>query len=156
MPVIRSPSNCHCSLWFPDEYGGRCVLSLPRLRTHPPPHSYGNQRLQRQFDGLLMTGMVMPETCWAVSVRQSNKILRLIVASSWVFYLSDRVLSHVVMKIWRLPSFSIVHMKCCQPNAIPFTVGLVTWPLWVGCPSFYSSLGNWNRRKITFLCTGYV
>jgi hypothetical protein len=29
------------------------------------------------------------ETCWAVSVRQSNKILRLIVSSSWVFYLSD-------------------------------------------------------------------
>jgi len=29
----------------------------------------------------------MPETCSAVSVRQSNKILRLIVASSWVFYL---------------------------------------------------------------------
>jgi len=106
--------------------------------------------------GLLMMGIVKPEACWAVSVRQSNKILRLIVASSWVFYLSDRVLSHVVMKIWRLPSFSIVHMKCCQPNAIPFTVGLVTWPLWVGCPSFYSSLGNWNRRKITFLCTGYV
>jgi hypothetical protein len=35
-------------------------------------------------------GIVMPETCWAVSVRQSNKILRLIVASSWVFYLSAR------------------------------------------------------------------
>jgi len=33
----------------------------------------GNQRLQRQFDGLLMMGIVMPETCWAVSVRQSNK-----------------------------------------------------------------------------------
>ena len=33
-------------------------------------------------------GIVMPETCWAVSVRQNNKILRLIVASSWVFYLS--------------------------------------------------------------------
>ena len=28
-----------------------------------PPHSYGNQRLQRQFDGLLMMGIVMPETC---------------------------------------------------------------------------------------------
>jgi len=61
----------------------------PQLKTLPPPHSYGNQRLQRQFDGLLMKGIVMPETCWAVSVRQSNKILRLIVASSWVFYLSD-------------------------------------------------------------------
>jgi hypothetical protein len=61
----------------------------PRMRTLPTPHSYGNQRLQRQFDGLLMMGTIMPETCWAVSVRQSNKILRLIVASSWVFYLSD-------------------------------------------------------------------
>ena len=52
------------------------------LRTRPPPHSYGNQRLQRQFDGLLMMGIIMLETCWAVSVRQSNKTLRLIVASS--------------------------------------------------------------------------
>ena len=45
----------------------------PRLRTPPPPHSYGNQRLQRQFDGLLMMGIVMPETCCAVSVRQRNE-----------------------------------------------------------------------------------
>jgi hypothetical protein len=28
-----------------------------------PLHSYGNQRLRRQFDGFLMMGMVMPETC---------------------------------------------------------------------------------------------
>ena len=42
------------------------------------------------FDGLLMMGIVIPETCWAVSVRQSNKILQLIVASSWVFYLSEK------------------------------------------------------------------
>jgi hypothetical protein len=26
----------------------------------PPPHSYGKQRLQRQFDGLLMMGIIMP------------------------------------------------------------------------------------------------
>ena len=39
------------------------LASRPRLRTLPPPHSYGNQRLQRQFDGLLMMGIVMPETC---------------------------------------------------------------------------------------------
>ena len=44
MPIIRSPSNCRCSLWFPYECGGG---------------------------------------------RQSNKILRLIVASSWVFYLTN-------------------------------------------------------------------
>jgi hypothetical protein len=66
------------------------VTNRPRLRTHPPPHSYGNQRLQRQFDGLLMMGILIPETCWAVSVRQSTKILQLIVASSWVFWVSDR------------------------------------------------------------------
>ena len=35
-----------------------------------------------------MMGIIMPETCWAVSVRQSNKIVGLIVASNWVFYLS--------------------------------------------------------------------
>jgi hypothetical protein len=29
----------------------------------PPHYSYGNHRLQRQFDGLLMMGIVMPETC---------------------------------------------------------------------------------------------
>jgi len=33
------------------------------LRTLPPPHSYGNRRLQRQFDGLMMMGIVMPKTC---------------------------------------------------------------------------------------------
>ena len=74
MPIIRSPSNCRCSLSFPYECGGGSVLSRGRLRTLPSPHSYGNQRLQRQFDGLLMMGIVMPETCWAVSVQQSNKI----------------------------------------------------------------------------------
>jgi hypothetical protein len=73
MPIIRSPSDCRCSIWFPYECAGGSVLSRPRLRTLPPAHSYGNQRLQRQFDGLLMMGIVMPETCWAVSVRQGNK-----------------------------------------------------------------------------------
>jgi hypothetical protein len=39
------------------------IANRPRLRTLPPPHSYGNQRLQRQFDVLLMMGTVMSETC---------------------------------------------------------------------------------------------
>ena len=102
MPIIRSPSNCRCNLWFTYECGGGSVLRRGRLRTRPPPHSYGNQRLQRQFDGLLMMGIIMPETCWSVSVRQSNKISRLIVASSWVFYLSDwRCTEPQTLKYWR-------------------------------------------------------
>ena len=110
MPIIRSPSNCRCSLWFPYKCGGGSVLSRPRLRTLPPPHSYGNQRLQRQFDGLLIMGIMMLETCWAVSVRQSNKkILRLIVASSWVFYLSA---------CWKFISVAVLHNKILVNAAV--------------------------------------
>jgi hypothetical protein len=39
------------------------LTKRPRLRTLPPPHSYGNQRLRWQLDGLLMMGVVIPETC---------------------------------------------------------------------------------------------
>ena len=67
------------------------LTNRPRLRTLPPPHSYGNQRLQRQFDGLLMMGIVMPETCWAVSVRQRNKfydwLLHIVGCFIWVINL---------------------------------------------------------------------
>jgi hypothetical protein len=45
-------------------------------------------------------GILMPETCRTVSVRQSNKVLRLIVASSWVFYLSNGQYSALVGEIW--------------------------------------------------------
>ena len=38
------------------------LTDRPRLRTLPPPHPYGNQSLQRQFDGFLMMGILMPET----------------------------------------------------------------------------------------------
>jgi hypothetical protein len=53
MPIIRSPSNCRCSLYFPYECGGGRVLSRG---------PFVSQR-QRQFDGLLMMGIIMPETC---------------------------------------------------------------------------------------------
>jgi len=124
IPIIRSPSNCRCSLWFPYECGGGCVLSRPRLRTLPPPHSYGNQRLQRHFDGLLMMGIIIPETCWAMSVRQSNNILRLIVASSWVFYLSD----------WR----------CTEPQTLNYTYVLENVNIEFSCTKIQAYGGGGN------------
>jgi hypothetical protein len=39
------------------------LTNQSRTRTLSPPHSYRNQRLQRQFNGLLVMGIVMPETC---------------------------------------------------------------------------------------------
>jgi hypothetical protein len=50
----------------------------------------GNQRLQRQFDGLLMMGIVMPEMLSSVCMTE-QLILRLIVASSWLPYSSEEV-----------------------------------------------------------------
>ena len=90
--VVQTLLNMFRALLWPSSGARQTAVaasSRPRLRTRPPPHSYGNQRVQRQLDGLLMMGIIMPESCWAVSVRQSNKILQLIVVSSWVFYLSD-------------------------------------------------------------------
>jgi len=92
-PSSGAPSNCSCNLWFPYECGGGSVLSHGRydhgweyFHLHIHTETRG---CNGSLTGLLMMGITMPETCWAVSVRQSNKILRLIVASSWVFYLSD-------------------------------------------------------------------
>jgi hypothetical protein len=50
---------------LPLQCGSGRVLSRgrPRLRTRPLLHSYGNQRMQRQFDGLLMMGIIMLKTC---------------------------------------------------------------------------------------------
>ena len=86
-PSPGARQNCRCSLWFPYEYGGGGVLG--RGREHVQLHIHTETRgCNGSLTGLLMMGIVMPETSWAVSVRQSNKILRLTVASSWVFYLN--------------------------------------------------------------------
>ena len=79
MPIVRSPSNCRCSLWVLYECGGGRVLS--------------------------------------------NKILRLIVASSSVFYLSD----------WR----------CTEPQT------LKTCTFFLNCALFYLVLCNpqWTVMK---------
>jgi hypothetical protein len=90
--VVQTLLNMFRALQCPSSGARQTAVAasgfLMNVEVFSPPHSYGNQRLQRQLDGLLMMGIVMLE-CWAVSVRQSNNILRLIVASGWVFYLSD-------------------------------------------------------------------
>jgi len=73
--------SCTCSLWSRVVLGSlcppvllccNCSYNIAGLEAEVfsadhgcklPPHSYENQRLQRQFDGLLMMGILMPETC---------------------------------------------------------------------------------------------
>jgi hypothetical protein len=98
------------------------LTDWPRLRTLPPPHPYGNQRLQRQFDVLLMMGIIMSETCWAATVWQSNKILLLIVASSWVFYLSDVYLFVVCF-------LCVLHWFCLTSPSGHVWRNILSWPM---------------------------
>jgi hypothetical protein len=94
------------------------LTNRPRLRTLPPSHSYENQRLQRQFGGLLMMGIEMSETCWAVSVRQSNK-----------FY--DWFLHPVGCFIWGSSSCA-VNWKWKQSTRVVFVKLLKEFPAFCG------------------------
>jgi hypothetical protein len=58
-----------------------------------------------------MMGILMPETCWAVSVRQGNNILWLIVASGWLFYLN----------IWGGEMYSLWSSLRCSLLRFPVT-----------------------------------
>jgi hypothetical protein len=116
MPIIRSPSNCRCSLWFPYECGGGRVSNRPRMETRPPPHSYGNQRLKRQFRGLLMMGIIMPETCWAAPIRQNNKFY------DWLLHLVGCFIwaSLIFLYFYYADVFCVVRLgissKTCSPD----------------------------------------
>ena len=113
MPIIRSPSNCRCSLWFPYECGGWWFANRPRLRALPPPHSYGNQRLQRQFDGLLMMDIVMPETCWAVSVWQGNKFY------DWLLHLVGCFIRVSLIDVSCVLCHTTPHVSCVLCHTTP-------------------------------------
>jgi len=177
MPIIRSPSNCRCSHWFLYECGGGSVPAMvgllanrPRLRTLLPPHSYGNQRLQRQFDRLLMMGIVMPETCWAVSIRQSNKfydwLSHLVVFFNWVIVSSLSFTSSSVSGMskpcgqtskvrnkryssrWttKVAQWTIVHVQCTRRQNY---AGVLTehTGVWNCNTTTYSGCWRWSQRR---------
>src|SRR5215475_2365929 len=74
--------------------GALTVFAASGLHTHVvtgrSPHAYVNQRLQRQLELLMMSGVPL-ETCWAVNECWNNKF-RYKVASCWLF-----ILSHTAM-----------------------------------------------------------
>ena len=96
MPIVRSPSNCRCSLWFPYECGGGRVLSHGQF-VHKPTTAENTSTStfirkpeaatavwRAPDDGHCNARNMLSSVC-----TKKQSILRLIVASSLVFYLSD-------------------------------------------------------------------
>jgi len=123
---VKLPSQPLVSLWM---WRWKCSQPFSRLRTLPPPHSYGNQRLRRQFDELLMMGIVMPETCWAVSVRQSNKfydwLLHLVGCFIWV----KTPRWHQKLSIW--VTITLKYVEIIECRILPWRVdSRLYWPIY--------------------------
>jgi hypothetical protein len=75
-PSSGAPSNYLCSLWLPYDCRVGRAASCGRFTDHSCKGSWR---------GLLMMGITVPETCWAVSTRQSNKY-KIDCASTCLFY----------------------------------------------------------------------
>jgi len=62
MPIIRSPSNCRCRLWFPYECGGGSVLSRGRFvnKHHQEPVKLPLQPWSRFPHKTLYTPLTSP------------------------------------------------------------------------------------------------
>jgi hypothetical protein len=91
-PSSGASSNCLCSLWLPYDCRGGRVSSCGRFTDHSWKHVHpGNHTVtsgcKGSWRGFLMMGTIVPETCLAVSTRQSNKY-KIDCASSWIFLLN--------------------------------------------------------------------
>jgi hypothetical protein len=77
MPIIRSLSAAIAASGLPLERGGSSVVGRGRSspdRPRPRPRSTGKPEAAIVADRLLMMGMRMPETCWAIFKRQAIKL----------------------------------------------------------------------------------
>jgi hypothetical protein len=91
-----------------------------RLDYGRSPHTYVNQRLQRQLE-LLMTSGVLLETCWAFNERLNNKFYYK-VSSCWLFILSHTV-EFSSIQITQAERQNVLRMQfCCN-----VTVSLSEW-----------------------------
>jgi len=74
MPIIRSLSTAVAASGLPLERGGSNVVGRSRT-DHDQQHCYNHvPEAATAVDKLLMIGMRMPKTCWAVFKRQAIKL----------------------------------------------------------------------------------
>jgi hypothetical protein len=92
MPIMRSLSTAAAASGLPSELGdGSAVVrgragrpARPRTTALLPPRSYGKPEAAAAVHRLLMMGVRMPETCWAVSKRQIRQKRPVINCCIWL------------------------------------------------------------------------
>jgi hypothetical protein len=104
MPIIRSLYQLQQQ---PLVYRRNVVVAVllfgperPRTTALLPPRSYGKRVAAAAVDRLLMMGIKMPETYWAVSKRQAINLL-LIPAYNWLIHLN----------VWRCTDLQILRLS---------------------------------------------
>jgi hypothetical protein len=100
MPIIRSLSTVVAAFCLPLERVVAVLLVVvgpDRLlpTTLLPPRSYGKPEAVTAVDKLLMMGMRMPETCWAVLKRQAINL------RDWCIWLVDLFESVAQLQPWK-------------------------------------------------------
>jgi hypothetical protein len=106
MPIIRSLSTAVAASGLPLDCGGSSVVrpDRPRPTTLLPPRSNGKPEAATVFDELLMMGMRMTETWWAVCKQQAIKM------RDWCICLVD-LFEYMMMHGLTNPKFTNVYSK---------------------------------------------
>jgi hypothetical protein len=115
-PSSVALSNIYECLCVRYESRGGHVSSCGRLETCPPPHSYGNLRLQWQFERAPDDGHSNARNMSSSVCATKQYILRMIVASGWVFYLNAWMF--VMSVVWCQVEVSVTSWSLVQrsPN----------------------------------------
>ena len=101
-PIIRSLSTAVAASGLPLERGGSSVVgrgrSGPRPTTLLPSRSNGKPEAATAVDKLLMMGVRMPKTCWAVFKRQAINLRNWCI---WLVDLFEYMMMHGVTNLKR-------------------------------------------------------
>jgi hypothetical protein len=139
MPIIRSLSTAVAGSGLPLERWLQCCSSwsVPGDRSRPttllPPRSNGKPEAAIAVDKLLMMGIRMLETCWAVFKRHAIKL------RDWGIWLVD--LFELLIRVWLCTIFGTVWKE-----QVPRTYYSLQWSSLLS--QLTSSLAElWKRRR---------
>ena len=139
IPTIRSFSTVVAASGLPLEGGGSSVVGRgrsgsdrPRPTTLLPPLSNGKPEAATAVYKLLMMGMMMPETCWAVFKRQA---INLRDWCMWLVDLFECMMTHGLTN----PKFK----SCMSCFNIHFWITIWTEPCHRGIKVFFYGIWLW-------------